>query len=100
MAVDTQEATIQKLKTVLADLPIQVDLVKVAPSNAFLVIAQIVSPNYEGMDEAERQSMVWNHIHRALDDEEQRRVEFVYTDAPSELEELVENHPTAKQDLK
>lgn len=86
MSVDTQEATIQKLKTVLSNLPVKIDGVRVAPSNSYLVVAWIVSPSYETMDEAERQAMVWNHIHRALDDNEQRRVEFVYTDAPSELE--------------
>lgn len=44
----------------------------------------IVSPSFEGMNEAKRQSLVWGQILESLDDDDQRRVEFVYTDAPSE----------------
>lgn len=77
----------EKLEATLRKLPINDPKVRVFPSDSYHLMAQIVSDSYEQMDEAERQRMVWNLIHRSLDDHEQRRVEFVYTDAPSELDD-------------
>lgn len=51
--------------------------------------ASVVSDTFEGKDEAWRQSQVWGRILDSLDDADQRRVEFVYTDAPSERPDLV-----------
>lgn len=44
----------------------------------------VISRTFEGMNEADRQEIVWRRILDTLDDADQRRVEFVYTDAPSE----------------
>lgn len=54
------------------------------------VIATIVSGSFEGMDEAERQSMVWNALLKQLDDRERGAVEFVFTIAPGEHEPVDE----------
>lgn len=81
-----QDPLLEKLQVVLRELNIAEPTIRVFPSDSFHLMAQVVSRSYETMDEAERQRMVWNLLHRKLDDHEQRRVEFVYTDAPSELD--------------
>lgn len=89
MCADTQESTRVKLFRVLEKLALDSPRVRAfdAPGSAYSVMAQVVSPDYELMDEADRQAMVWRLIHKELTTDEQRRVEFVYTDAPSELED-------------
>lgn len=58
--------------------------------NLFKILAFVVSPTFEGMDEAERQAIVWGNVFDTFTEDEQRRIEFIYTDAPSELESQVE----------
>lgn len=54
----------------------------------------VVSPTFEGMDEGRRQEIVWAEILDHLSPEMQDRVEFIYTDAPSEIEEQTSDAPT------
>ena len=44
----------------------------------------IVSPTFEGMDEARRQEIVWGCVLRDFETQEWRRIDFLYTNAPSE----------------
>ena len=46
------------------------------------VLASVVSPSFDTMDEAERQSMVWGRLIDELGDHDSRWVEFVFTDSP------------------
>lgn len=52
------------------------------------LIGVVVSAKFEGMDEAERQRMIWNHLHKTFDADQLVQVEFVFTNAPSESSEL------------
>ncbi len=45
----------------------------------------VSAPGFEGMDESDRQEIVWRAILDQFSPAEQDRVEFIYTDAPSEL---------------
>ena len=49
------------------------------------------TPAFETMDEYDRQLLVWGKILEKLDDQEQRRVEFVHTTAPSERAEAAKD---------
>ena len=53
------------------------------------VLVSLISSEFEGMDEVDRQSIVWKALMDGLSVEEQRYVEYVYTKAPSEV------HPQA-----
>jgi acid stress-induced BolA-like protein IbaG/YrbA len=50
------------------------------------VLATVVSASFTGMDEAERQRLVWNELRATLEDRERVAVEFVFTLAPEEQE--------------
>jgi hypothetical protein len=56
-----------------------------ADSGPYQYYGKLVSPDFEGMNEAERQRLVWDRILAMLSEQDQERVAFVYTDAPSEL---------------
>lgn len=49
------------------------------------IFIQVVSPIFEGMDEAERQAIVWSILEERVGLDEMGRLGFVYTDSPSEL---------------
>jgi len=46
--------------------------------------ASIVSPAFEGMDEADRQALIWGIMRDAFNPNERKRIDFLFTDAPSE----------------
>ena len=48
------------------------------------LIAIVVSPRFEGQNEAVRQAQVWRHLQQQFVDEELQRVEFVVTQTPTE----------------
>jgi acid stress-induced BolA-like protein IbaG/YrbA len=56
-----------------------------ADSGPYQYYGKLVSPDFEGMNEAERQRLVWDRILAMLGERDQERVAFVYTDAPSEI---------------
>ncbi len=56
-----------------------------ADSANYQYFGKLVSPDFEGMNEAERQRLVWERILAQLSWRDQERVAFVYTDAPSEI---------------
>ncbi len=60
--------------------------VQVIPSEFYKVMILVVSPTFEGMDEADRQEIVWDCVLNDFDVTERRQIEFIYTDAPSERE--------------
>ena len=76
----------EKVKKLLEGLDIDSPQVKILDHWGLRILAQIVSPSYETMDEGERQEMVWGKLLDELPDRESRMVEFVYTDSPSEIE--------------
>ena len=56
----------------------------------YKILAFVVSPTFEGMDEAERQEIVWGGVMDTFGEDDQRRIEFIYTDAPSEVDRPAE----------
>ena len=55
-----------------------------ADSAAYQYFGEFVSPIFEAMNDGQRQRLVWDRILALLDYRDQERVEFVYTNAPSE----------------
>lgn len=51
------------------------------------LLAFVVSPVYEGMDEGDRQAQAWGLLLDNLSDDEQSQVAFVYTNTPQERAE-------------
>ncbi len=76
----------RRLEASLRGLKLDAPIIRVLPADSakYKCFADIISETFEGMDEAERQAIAWGRILETLDDEDQRRIEFMYTDAPSE----------------
>jgi hypothetical protein len=70
------------------DLATEIDApaVEVVETDRYRAFVLVTSPTFEGMDESKRQSTVWGSALRALTDDEQRMIEFIFADAPSEVE--------------
>jgi acid stress-induced BolA-like protein IbaG/YrbA len=75
-----------KVKKVLEGLPLSNLEVEIEPDSGARVVAVVTSDEFEGMDEGERQHLVWKKLLEELDPYEQTLVEFVHTMAPSEYE--------------
>jgi hypothetical protein len=56
----------------------------VQPGDFSMVLVSVVSPTFEGMDEGDRQEIVWQRVLDDFEAADQKRIEFIYTDAPSE----------------
>ena len=76
----------EKVKKTLEELPLTGLEVEIEPANGFRVVAVVISPDFETIDEGKRQHLVWKKLIEGLDDHEQTLVEFVHTMAPSEME--------------
>ena len=76
-----------KVKKVLEEIELPDLEVEIESEERGRVVAEVLSPAFETMDEFDRQGLVWGKILERLDDQEQRRVEFVHTTAPSERAE-------------
>ncbi len=63
-------------------------VIRIGPGDHGRAVAVIVSQTFEGMNEARRQEIVWDRILKDLDEDEQREIEFLYTDTPSERAEI------------
>lgn len=77
--------TKEQLEKVLKEMP-GVEEVTVIPGRR--LIAMVISPAFEGQNEALRQEAVWNYVHEHLGaaDENQiyKSIEFIFTDTPEE----------------
>ena len=59
----------------------------------YKILGTIISPTFEDMDEGKRQEIVWERVLDTFDEDDQRRIEFLYTDAPSEVGPEAEPEP-------
>ncbi len=48
------------------------------------MLMYVVSPSFEDMDDGDRQHLIWAHALKIFDYDEQDRIEFIFTEAPSE----------------
>jgi len=76
-----------KLKKLLEALPIDDPEVDVVILSAPRLVATVTSKSFAGMDEGERQELVWNHLYAQLDREAEVMIEMVLTNAPGETGE-------------
>ncbi len=72
----------QSVRDALVDPTVRA--IEVTPVKFFGVVH---SETFEGLNEAERQAIVWHAVFENFDEDEQRQIEFIYTDAPSEVDE-------------
>ncbi len=55
-------------------------------SDSARALISVVSPDFERMEEGRRQEIVWEQLLEDFEPDERDRIDFVYTDAPSELD--------------
>jgi acid stress-induced BolA-like protein IbaG/YrbA len=75
----------ERLKELLASMGLRDAQIEVEQLGLRLV-GSIVSPDFEGVDEADRQALVWGHLYEQASEWERRGVEFVFTSTPEEEE--------------
>jgi acid stress-induced BolA-like protein IbaG/YrbA len=57
---------------------------RVAVEGGYAVLITLVSTEFEGVNEAERQAKVWTYLHTGRADDELPKIEFVFTLTPGE----------------
>jgi hypothetical protein len=77
----------ERVRKVLEGLEVEDPKVSILDTRGSKVLASVVSPSFETMDEGERQALVWGRLIDELGDYDSRWVEFVYTDSPTEVAE-------------
>lgn len=75
------------LKQTLEKLSLREMVVKVGMSRRKFV-ARVISPDYEGREEWERQEAVWSLLLSELTEDQCEMVSFVFTDTPEEYEKF------------
>lgn len=73
-----------KLTELLESMGLDDAQVEYEPTRSTRAIAVVTSPSFRGVDEHQRQAMVWGPITTAFSAEEQDQVEFVFTLTPEE----------------
>jgi hypothetical protein len=76
-----------RVRALLEGLDIVSPQVRIIDHYGARILAQVISPSFETMDEGDRQRLVWGKLLDELPDQDSRMVEFVYTDSPSEIAE-------------
>ena len=66
-----------------------------ADSGKYKYYGKLVSPDFEGMNEGQRQRLVFDTILERMSDFDQRRIAFIFTDAPSEVHQTQSTPPPA-----
>ena len=80
-----------RLEECLLAVEVSRPVVRVFPADSgkYQYFGSLVSPDFEGLIEGQRQRLIWDSILKRLSDFDQTRVAFIYTDAPSELPEAI-----------
>ena len=78
--------TAERLREILVAIP-GVDQVMVDEDEGRLV-ARVIATRWDGVEDHERQAEIYGVLLDKLQRYEQRRVEFVFTDTPSEYADL------------
>ena len=84
----TREDAKAKLEEALESLDLTDCELTVEFDDRHRLVAVVTTPDFEGVDEAERQSQVWEVVYDQLDDEEQVLVDFIFTNTPDEEDEI------------
>ena len=83
--MDIEERVVQVLK----GLDLVEPEIKIFDSHGSRILAAVISPSFEGMDDADRQSMIWGQLIDELGDYDSRQVGYVITSTPQEVAESV-----------
>jgi hypothetical protein len=83
----------EQVRKLLEGLEIETPQVNILDHYGLRILAQVISPSFEMMNEHDRQVLVWGKLLDELPDEDSRMVEFVYTESPSEIAEAA-GHPS------
>ncbi len=86
----------ERVKKVLEGLDLADLQVRILENRGTRVLVSVVSSSFEEIDEGHRQRMVWGRLINELGDYDSRRVEFVFTDSPSEIAEANAEETEAK----
>jgi acid stress-induced BolA-like protein IbaG/YrbA len=78
-----------KVKRILEHLEVETPEVHIERGHGYRIVAEVVSPSFEMMSEGERQRLVWSKLLDELDDDEQRAIDTVFTNSPSEHQEVM-----------
>jgi acid stress-induced BolA-like protein IbaG/YrbA len=77
----------ERVKKILEQLELNNPQVNILEESGAGILAQVVSDSFQGMEDWERQRLVWSKLLEDLGDDKSRWVEFVFTDTPSALAE-------------
>lgn len=55
-------------------------------NDRYKLFVSVISPTFEELDEGERQVIAWDHVLRNFGEDVADEIEFIYTEAPSEIE--------------
>jgi acid stress-induced BolA-like protein IbaG/YrbA len=77
----------ERVKRVLEGLDLVDSEVKIPENRGTRVLAAVISPSFEAMEEADRRSMIWGQLIDELGDYDSRRVESIFTATPREVAE-------------
>jgi acid stress-induced BolA-like protein IbaG/YrbA len=81
--MDIEERVIRALK----GLDLVDPEVKIFESQGSRILAAVVSPSFEQMEDADRQSLIWGKLIDELGDYDSRQVGYVVTATPREVAE-------------
>jgi len=76
------------LKQLLESLPGIDNPVVIVHGDRPHLFATVTSGSFSGMDEADRQDLVWGHFRDQRPPEDRLDVEFIFTNAPGEEESI------------
>jgi acid stress-induced BolA-like protein IbaG/YrbA len=89
----------EKVKRILEQLEVETPVVTIEPGNGYRVVAEVVSPSFDAMDEGERQMIVWSKLLDELADHEQSGIDTIFTNSPSEHQELMSGSNPLETDV-
>ncbi len=63
--------------------------IKIFESHGSRILASVVSPSFDKMEDADRQSMIWGQLIDELGEYDSRQVGYVITSTPQEVAESI-----------
>lgn len=93
----TKQQTKEKLRDILESLDLQDLQVSAEVDHRHRLVAVVTTPEFKGLDEADRQSKVWQPVYDQLDEDEYVLIDFIFTNTPAE-EDDIERRELQEQD--
>jgi len=77
-----------KLDESLKQTSLKAPRIKVFRGEFNEILVTILSASFEGMDESERQEIVWKRIFADFDEDARSLIKFIFTQSPAEFAEV------------